>query len=412
MINYQSTARVSSPVDSVDTWNFASQITPHPVSFGYWTAVDSSGESVGDFHAMLNQQLLGDDHVEKMTTFLEQCERWRLAYLGVTVHFDGPALANQGTIVVNQAPYAPLTYSASLTNSGGLGEIVAYPSIHVADGGSASLGPDFPRYDRSITMPNSYTGQVKDGVYVPLKLTKTCQQWRSKSDLRLWTTSIRESGEFGTARLALPQTAGVLQYPLPGFPIFAYATLSGPELPAQATSSFLNDVVANICARNMSVDASLIFTFRVGIEAMVEPGSILSPYQRVSPQYDSAALKSYFLVSRELKDAYPADFNDLGRLWDVISGAVNTVAPLLGVIHPALGMGARGVVMAGDAIRKIASKPKGMKQTGAPAAAVDREVKTIMKKLDSVATRKAAVVRFPKKKKGSRGGRGKKVKAD
>jgi hypothetical protein len=41
------------------------------------------------------------------------------------------------------------------------------------------------------------------------------------------------------------------------------------------------------------------------------------------------ALDAYYAISRELKDAYPADYNDLGKIWDVIKKAAVNTLPLL-----------------------------------------------------------------------------------
>jgi len=381
MIHYCTTSRITPPETAEDSWNFAAQFTPHPVSFGYWVPVDSEGAAVGNFAAMLNTQLEGATHAAKMSSFLGLVERWRLAYMGVSIHFDGPALSNQGTVVVNQAPYEPISFYTGFTDVGGFGQLVAFPRICVADGFEGHLGLDFPNYDRSASMPNMYTGEVKNGAYIPVKLTKTCQQWHSKADLNLWATTVRENGAFGESRLQLSQTPVNLQYPFPGLAEFTFANASGPVLPIEATSCLLNDVVANVCARNMSVNSSLIVTVRIGIEAMVQPGSTLSPYQHVSPQYDSVALKAYFLVARELKDAYPVDYNDLGKLWDTIAGAIDTVAPILSVINPLLGTGAKGIVMAGNAVRGLIAKKKKASATAPKeklsAAAQERVVKAL-----------------------------------
>lgn len=328
MINYQSTGRLAAPTGSTEPWNFASVMMPHPVNFGWYTHVGEDG-AVGDFDCFLNSQLAGADHQAKMQSFIANVERFRLAYMGVSVHFDGPALANQGTVVCSQTACAPLTLSLSGPSMTGY---QAFSKVCAPDSADpAVFGSDFPDFDKSVSMPNSYTGEVKDGLYIPLKLTKTCQQWRSRSDLVGWLPPTL--GEDGFR--ALPTAVATLSYPHPGIASPYYAT--GRLNPGTATSPFLNDVVAHVCGRNISPQSALIFTFRVGIEAQVEPGTLLSPYQRVSPVYDSQALKAYFTVARELKDAYPVEYNDFGKLWNVISSAVKTAAPLLDVAMPGAG---------------------------------------------------------------------------
>jgi hypothetical protein len=75
--------------------------------------------------------------------------------------------------------------------------------------------------------------------------------------------------------------------------------------------------------------------------------------------HDQVALDTYFAIARELKDAYPADYNDLGKIWDAISAASKKALPFLkkvpGFSIPANLIG--GVVTAGDWMRKAGKTP-------------------------------------------------------
>jgi hypothetical protein len=96
----------------------------------------------------------------------------------------------------------------------------------------------------------------------------------------------------------------------------------------------LNGTFAHICARNLDVTTSFTFYIRMGIEMQVCPGSVLSPQMKLSPPHDQMALDAYFAIARELKDGYPADFNDLGKIWEVISRAGKAVLPFIGATGP------------------------------------------------------------------------------
>jgi len=99
---------------------------------------------------------------------------------------------------------------------------------------------------------------------------------------------------------------------------------------------------------------------RAGYEIQVAPGSIYSPQLKMSPPHDPVAIENYFQIARQLKDAYPADYNDLGKIWDVISGAAKAVSPFLAAI-PGIGPVLSSVVPmaagAGDAIRRALTGP-------------------------------------------------------
>lgn len=47
-------------------------------------------------------------------------------------------------------------------------------------------------------------------------------------------------------------------------------------------------------------------------------------------------MATYFRISRELKDGYPADYNDLGKILDVIKGAAKFVLPIASNFLPML----------------------------------------------------------------------------
>lgn len=61
------------------------------------------------------------------------------------------------------------------------------------------------------------------------------------------------------------------------------------------------------------------------------PGTTLASFQRTSPVYDAMALAAYFSISRELKDAYPAEYNDLGKILGTIA---NVAKGVIGTIFP------------------------------------------------------------------------------
>lgn len=132
----------------------------------------------------------------------------------------------------------------------------------------------------------------------------------------------------------------------------------------ELTSAMMNGTVAHISARNLSTSTSFTFFFRYGIEMQVVPRSTLAPQMKLSPPYDAVALNAYFAIARELKDAYPANYNDLGKLWDVISNAARTVLPFIGVSGPAgraVQFGANAILNVGDNVRKRRKKKKAVK---------------------------------------------------
>jgi hypothetical protein len=71
----------------------------------------------------------------------------------------------------------------------------------------------------------------------------------------------------------------------------------------------------------------------------------------MSPETDQMAIDSYFRVVRCLKDAYPASYNDIGKLWDTISGIAKQALPYINAVAPQVGNVAGRVLRLGDSIR-------------------------------------------------------------
>jgi len=352
LVNYQVTYTLSPQVGATGTWSWEATLLPHPINF---MAIQQH-DSVGDLNScVLNTQITGTDISAKTAWLCANAQQWRLAYAGVTITQDGPALADQGTIVASQGPVIPYRFSAAAINHVGPPQsIVATAPVEVY------TAEDMPNYMASQALPNSYFDQSKKGVYVPLKLTKTCQQWKSQADLVGCGPAARM-----TADGAYDFPTGVANYAWPHWDLEAtwFDSTWMPQFEAHPfqTSAMLNDVMAHICARNCAVTTSFAFFFRFGIELRVHPTSTLAPQLTLAPRYDMRALETYFAVSRELKDAYEAKFNDMGKLWGVISGTMRDLAPVLNQFGPVgklVSTVGTGVANVGDQVRSMRQKRK------------------------------------------------------
>lgn len=368
-MNYQSTFKVSPHNTATGTWSFRASLLPHPIQFMYMDYYDSVAPA-GTEVAFLNQQLSGADHYEKFLNFRQLAQRYRLAYMSVTVYQDGPDLANQGTIVVSQPPVEPREYYFSSSFSASPAIVTAAPRALVF------TDEDYPSYQTSQSMPNAYFGRSREGAYVPLKLTETCQDWRSDRDV------------VTTARVSpLPEDEPVQQVvqldsgPNPVFPFDIYPlhklSANSHQMLSHGTSDLLNGTWAHICAENLSVQTSYSFFVRCGIEMQVSPSSSLAPQLKLSPPYDGVALTTYFAIARELKDAYPADYNDRGKIWDAISAALRAGAPAVGSLLPGAPLLMNGAAALGDYVRQ--SRAASRAKPSAAQVARMKEVSTVVR---------------------------------
>lgn len=83
----------------------------------------------------------------------------------------------------------------------------------------------------------------------------------------------------------------------------------------------------------------------------------MSSFAQTSPEHDPVALGAYYAISRQLKDAYPADYNDLGKIVRTIA---DVAGPALSTIFPQFAIPIRA---AQGLVSQIFPEKKG---TGAP----------------------------------------------
>jgi len=328
-MNYQTTATLAIAPDAETPWSFDLTLLPHPLFFAYWTgahAYDPATETTveGNFR---NAQIApaGTAVDSLVNSWMALAKRWRLCYQSVTILQDGPDLANQGTIAICQSTFEPrITYTGC-----GLGtEDATFDSLYpLAYWDELTEGPNF---ERSQAMPNAMIGRSRDGGYVPLKLTDTCQEWHSEKDFIIPVNK----GTQGTGNISgFVQLQSTLTpaFPFPSV-VPAHGTVGHYE--GQRIPDLMNGNVAHISARNLSDQTSFTFQFRMGIEIQLDPSSTLTPQLKLSPPYDPTALDTYFAIARELKDGYPADYNVTGKLWNVIKDALKVIAPPLLTMIP------------------------------------------------------------------------------
>lgn len=206
------------------------------------------------------------------------------------------------------------------------------PRACVFTGLCGSKSAEHADFERSSVYPNKFDGPAKDGCYVPLKITNSCESWISQSDLCMWLMrplSKDVSPVIGSG-------SGPLGWESP-FPtlhsgwIKSWTGVIGSDT---LTSPLCNGNVADVSFWGLHPQASVKLVFRIGFEYQVNQQSAFVPNLRTSPSYDQVALQTYYAISRELRDAYPASYNDLSKLWGVVKRAFTTVAPILA---PALG---------------------------------------------------------------------------
>ncbi len=403
---------------------------PDAVSFGYARVSDSVGTR---YVELVNTQITPGgsltDYFGGLTNLMNWFERWRLIYAGLTVYQDGPALSNQGSVAVAQYPFEPSVLTAfpafaAGNNTGTAGQAPGslYPlALYAAS--------DLPSYEKSQVMPNAYFSESKNGVYLPLRLGPNHQKWHSGKELMHFVASTDETNVVanypacawnnnGEQKIfpAYYSDGSNIVWPEGGTSV-ALATCMSGHPPHPALKSFgwecvgsaanspirraagnrlmapqLAEIVGSLCFRNLSVSTGLQLYCRAGVEAQCSLGSPYAPYLKVAPAYDPAAVEMYYKISRELKDAYPSEYNDLGKLWGTIKEAAKAVVPAVtGVLS-----GVPGPIGAAASFVDKIVKPTGMQLVGVPAAAPRDKPPAAAMEREQESLKRPVVLKVPK----------------
>jgi hypothetical protein len=107
MVNFQQTFVISNPGNVANAWEGELYCVPDPtMPMSHYTREGATGA-----YAMEPNTTLGATIGAAITFWSTSFEKWRLAYYGVTVYLDAPALANQGSVVACQYPCIPTIQS-------------------------------------------------------------------------------------------------------------------------------------------------------------------------------------------------------------------------------------------------------------------------------------------------------------
>lgn len=263
----------------------------------------------------------------------------RLSYAGVTAEFTGSDLSNQGRLVVAQAPS-----EWSTTNTKESLKIPAYvpPAATTADVtseyyyrtwvlGTPNVDSDKPSLSRLQTFASNLmqvsvravSMAAKEGFYAPVYLNDPAFLFKEH---KYTVTGNLTTGVDGQHQLYVNPfyTAGRGSYAVPG-------TGVGGTIERVADGYDAHCVISHW--QGLDPKASIQFTYRYGLECNPEPGGILSAFAKPSPDFDEQAMDGYNHLRIKMDDAYPASYNLMDKLWNVIKLiAKSTIPHLMGAV--------------------------------------------------------------------------------
>lgn len=295
------------------------------------------------------------------TKFAESVESYRIISQSVTAELIAPALSNQGSVVAGQyinpvqKSYASRTTEASIQS-------VMMP-IRWYD------QPPPQSYLALGTV--AYTGQATQGLYMPLKLTDFSVRHANRSAFHI-ESPVSLPAPF------IPGPAGTTGYPFYG--------AAGPT-PIPVNSG---EGIGIVYFNGLSVNASIRIRVRQSLEVFVRPGTPFAPLTEAPLPPDELAVRMYSEISGKLKDAYPASYNDLGKLKEQIVAIAKKVLPY---VDPALSIAAAMPGIPGAAASAVRSmleavRSRGDRKDSPPPSSKHKKKKALATRASAVSQRK------------------------
>lgn len=279
-------------------------------------------------------------------SFPSKASAYRVTAQSMTLELVAPALSNQGTITAGQYINAPQKFYAGSVFIGTDG--VNIPAVVCAP--TCLYGP--PPREAVISLGTvAYTGQARDGLYMPLKLTDFRFQ-----NAYSWQYPIESP--FST-----PTDPGI---PLPsltlsmrghaGFPSYRGAVASGniPSFPRDCGHNYGVAYVGGL-ADNVAIRLRI----RQVVEIVPRPGTTYAPLVEAPLPPDETAIKMYFEVSGRCKDGYPSSYNSLGTLREIVMGIGRRLLPYA---EPALALASKLPGIPGLVATSVNSALKSVRQ--------------------------------------------------
>lgn len=271
---------------------------------------------------------------------INSIESARITSESVTINMLAPATANQGACVSAQIPNCPQTiWTMPATGAHPMG--IGTDAVKLEAMEAYAVYDMLPTKAQLLSGTRAYSGQARDGCYVPLRLSDFKWHRLTNSTLRQRVYANNLHGQTTPINGAVPCA-----------PWNNPTTLTNVDLMQTEVSTMpLNVLVFGDMGETASVthfdgyDQAAAFEVRVRltIEARVPAGSQYAPLCQAPPLPDDLALRMYPEIAGRMKNAYPASYND----WDKLKSTIKSIGrsilqfsdPLIHLVTAGLPMG-------------------------------------------------------------------------
>lgn len=357
-----------SGIASTDTWEFRIVTHTDPLCpMEFYSNITGSTEA---FHgSYFNQAFFKTSDSFKVHTqpeaaaifaaFQSACETYRINALSTTGIFVGPTIADQGSILSSQ--FIDCARDMAMAPGSPVHDILPLANIWV---------DPLPAMSEAALGQRPYVSDAREGWYSPQKMEQP-GHWARVNDVARRGRYIGSTVNPGEMDLT---------------DCVPWPALYG----AAAGTLFLwprcyDNSCSQTFVKGLSPQTSFRVTLRMVIEMGVTPNNDYAAFATDPAPPDPVAYELYMSIVNELLDAYPADYNDAGKIWGKIKAVAKKVA---GFIDPIAGIAAAAGVPFAKTVQGIARGVSG----GKAIEYIDAEKDGLASAIDALKAEKKDIV--------------------
>lgn len=286
---------------------FLKFMKPTDVEWGVWNAAlrDHKDKNVG-WEYTANRF----DQYPEGTSIADVAEAWRVTHRGMTVHLDAPEINNTGMIYAQHWPEEWEVLSNEQPIEGG----------HEFERVVAKVGPWTPK-DQTQRAGNTYEINAFTGTYV---IQYPDQQFDVVAYQSQGTFQGQVNDKPSNNGFDNSNANGGVWYSPPGLIGFSSDVHHGFGI---QTHGYKGGWTAGLAyfeglpgagGSGIAPSANLVVKIRQGVECVPRPNSPLAPFTVGPVPYNPGAIEFVVHVAQSAAMAYPADYNDFGKIWGAI----------------------------------------------------------------------------------------------
>jgi len=236
---------------------------------------------------------------DKLATFLNQYQSIRGLWGSVSIKQMAASLSDQGFIVAAQQDAIP-TIQQSVSAVTGYNTQVNTTYVYKTN--------DFPDANSIYALDRCYTGQSRDGVYMPVHLDNEFAAWKNMQD-PIYINSPDMVDITGSTSHVPSVFATLLTRSTD------VTTISGSPAPAYTNIKPMFRNLGTIYINGVAPGTTFQLMWRGGYEGLPFSSSLESTHTHPSPKEDPQAMSALSQIVRQhLMFAYPVSWNDGGGL--------------------------------------------------------------------------------------------------